>query len=53
MLVSPNGSPFDWPKPDTRMNVAVARVTESGMPLIISIRSAARMNSFSTGPPSS
>ena len=26
-LVSPNGSPFDWPKPDLRMNVAVARVT--------------------------
>jgi NAD+ synthase len=34
ILVSPNGSPFDWPKPDARMNVAVARVTESGMPLI-------------------
>ncbi|TMJ66997.1 MAG: NAD+ synthase, partial [Alphaproteobacteria bacterium] len=26
MLISPNGSPFDWPKPDQRMNVAVARV---------------------------
>ena len=33
ILVSPNGSPFDWPKPDSRMNVAVARVTESGLPL--------------------
>jgi len=33
ILVSPNGSPFDWPKPDARMNVAVARVTESGLPL--------------------
>jgi NAD+ synthase len=33
ILVSPNGSPFDWPKPDKRMNVAVARVTESGLPL--------------------
>ncbi|SFV39112.1 NAD+ synthase [Hyphomicrobium facile] len=33
ILVSPNGSPFDWPKPDNRMNVAVARVTESGLPL--------------------
>jgi NAD+ synthase len=33
-LVSPNGSPFDWPKPDLRMNVAVARVTETGLPLI-------------------
>ena len=29
MLISPNGSPFDWPKPDLRMNVAVARVTET------------------------
>ncbi len=34
ILISPNGSPFDWPKPDLRMNVAVARVTESGLPLI-------------------
>jgi NAD+ synthase len=34
ILVSPNGSPFDWPKPDSRMNVTVARVTESGLPLI-------------------
>ena len=34
MLISPNGSPFDWPKPDQRMNVAVARVTETGLPLI-------------------
>ena len=25
LLLSPNGSPFDWPKPDLRMNVAVAR----------------------------
>ena len=33
ILVSPNGSPFDWPKPDNRMNVAVARVTESALPL--------------------
>jgi NAD+ synthase len=33
-LVSPNGSPFDWPKPDQRMNVAVARVTETGLPLL-------------------
>jgi NAD+ synthase len=33
-LLSPNGSPFDWPKPDLRMNVAVARVTETGLPLI-------------------
>ena len=34
ILISTNGSPFDWPKPDLRMNVAVARVTESGLPLI-------------------
>src|SRR5262252_7394297 len=33
-LVSPNGSPFDWPKPDIRMNVAVARVTEARLPLL-------------------
>ena len=34
MLISPNGSPFDWPKPDQRMNVAVARVKETGLPLL-------------------
>ncbi len=34
MLISPNGSPFDWPKPDQRMNVAVARVTETSLPLL-------------------
>jgi NAD+ synthase len=34
ILISPNGSPFDWPKPDLRMNAAVARVTETGLPLI-------------------
>ena len=34
IIVSPNGSPFDWPKPDSRINVTVARVTESGLPLI-------------------
>ena len=34
ILISLNGSPFDWPKPDRRMNVAVARVTETGLPLI-------------------
>jgi len=33
ILISPNGSPFDWPKTDNRMNVAVARVIESGLPL--------------------
>ncbi len=34
IIVSPNGSPFDWPKPDSRINVAVARVAESGLPLV-------------------
>src|SRR5262245_5627717 len=34
MLISPNGSPFDWPKEDQRLNVAVARVSETGLPLI-------------------
>ena len=34
ILISPNGSPFDWPKPDRRITVAVARVTESGLPLV-------------------
>ena len=33
ILISPNGSPFDWPKPERRMNVVVARVTETGLPL--------------------
>jgi len=35
LLVSINGSPFDWPKPDVRMNnVAVPRVKETGLPLV-------------------
>lgn len=33
LLIVPNGSPFDRDKPDVRLNVAVARVTETGMPL--------------------
>ena len=33
ILISPNGSPFDWSKPDVRMNIAVSRVVESGLPL--------------------
>ena len=33
ILLVPNGSPFDWKKPDVRMNIAVARVTETGLPL--------------------
>jgi NAD+ synthase len=34
ILLVPNGSPFDWRKADVRMNVAVARVTETGLPLV-------------------
>ena len=34
ILITPNGSPFDWRKPDVRMNKAVARVTETGLPLV-------------------
>ena len=33
ILISINGSPFDWTKPDVRMNKAVARVTETELPL--------------------
>ena len=34
LLISPNGSPFDLSKPDLRLNVAVARVTETRLPLV-------------------
>ena len=34
ILVVPNGSPFELDKPDDRLSLAVARVTESGLPLI-------------------
>jgi NAD+ synthase len=34
VLIVPNGSPFDWPKPEMRINVTVARVTETGLPLV-------------------
>ncbi len=34
ILISPNGSPFTLTKRDVRMNQAVARVTETGLPLI-------------------
>ncbi len=34
ILVVPNGSPFDKDKTDVRLNRAVARVTETGLPLI-------------------
>ena len=29
----PNGSPFDWKKPDVRMNISVARITENKLPI--------------------
>jgi len=32
-FIVPNGSPFDWKKPDVRMNIAVARIKETGLPL--------------------
>jgi NAD+ synthase len=34
ILLVPNGSPFEQGKQDVRMNIAVARVTESGLPLL-------------------
>jgi len=34
ILIAINGSPFDWKKPGVRLNVAVARVTETGLPLV-------------------
>lgn len=34
MLVIPNGSPFDITKWDVRLNLAVARVVETGLPLV-------------------
>jgi NAD+ synthase len=34
MLIVPNGSPFTLTKQQTRQNVAVARVAESGLPLV-------------------
>ena len=34
ILISPNGSPFDWTKPGVRRDRAQARVAETGLPLI-------------------
>ncbi|HYM31409.1 MAG TPA: NAD+ synthase, partial [Candidatus Cybelea sp.] len=34
ILLVPNGSPFEIDKPDMRLNLALARVNESGLPLI-------------------
>ncbi|MGI9524055.1 MAG: NAD+ synthase, partial [Hyphomicrobiaceae bacterium] len=33
MFLVPNGSPFDWKKPDVRTNIAVGRVQENKVPL--------------------
>ncbi len=33
VLIIPNGSPFEHDKPDLRLNLAVGRVTETGLPL--------------------
>jgi NAD+ synthase len=33
ILLVPNGSPFEMSKEETRLNIAVARVVESGLPL--------------------
>jgi NAD+ synthase len=33
ILLVPNGSPFDWRKPDVRLNIAVARITETKLPM--------------------
>ena len=34
ILVVPNGSPYDFDKVDQRLQLAVARVTETGLPLV-------------------
>jgi NAD+ synthase len=34
LLIVPNGSPFELDKPDVRLNHAVARVRETGLPLV-------------------
>jgi NAD+ synthase len=34
ILIVPNGSPFEHDKQDVRLNLAVARITETGLPLI-------------------
>ena len=34
MLIVPNGSPFERDKADVRLNIAVARVTETGLALV-------------------
>ena len=34
LMIAPNGSPYARDKEDTRLNIAVARVTESDLPII-------------------
>lgn len=34
ILIVPNGSPFDWKKPDVRTNIAVSRVKENTLPMV-------------------
>jgi NAD+ synthase len=34
ILVVLNGSPYEIDKPDERLNLAVARITESGLPMV-------------------
>ncbi len=34
LLLVPNGSPFEFNKPDRRLNLAVRRITETGLPLV-------------------
>ena len=34
LLIVPNGSPYHRDKDDVRLNIAVARVTESGLPMV-------------------
>ena len=34
ILIVPNGSPFETDKPDERLNLAVARTKETGLPLV-------------------
>jgi NAD+ synthase len=34
ILIVANGSPFEWNKDDVRVNIAVARIAETGLPLV-------------------
>ncbi len=36
ILLVPNGSPFDWKKPDVRLNIVASRIAETGIPLALS-----------------